>query len=67
MFISSNDHILLASKLINKGGGAGLALTGPLFKGGSKYFQLTNNQIKCMVKNRAGIEWLGNEPQKFKG
>ena len=50
---------------LSKGSGtglAGLALARTLFKGGSKYFSANQNQIKCMVKNRSGIEQLGYEP-----
>ena len=49
-----------------KTGPAGPALAVPLFKGSKNTFQLTKNQIKCMVKNRVGIERLGSL-EYFKG
>ena len=39
-----------------------LALVRLLFKEVQNIFQLNKNQIKSMIKNRAGIERLGYEP-----
>ena len=62
VYVASLMKLKTMTLLQHKGGGAipaGQALTGPLFKGDSKYFQLTKNQIKFMVNNRAEMERLG--------
>ena len=58
--------------ILSKGNGtgpAGPALAVPHSKEIKNIFQLTKNQIKWMVKNRAGIErlWILGILQKFEG